>query len=234
VLQRVEDADPDYVLIFGGDHIYKMDVRLMLERHFDTGADLTVAAIPVPKAEASAFGVIHVDETGRGGLRREARGPAGDPRAARAGPWPRWATTSSTRRARRGAHRATSTTRQRARFRQEHPAEDGRRGAQRVHLRLRHQRHPGRGEAAYWRDIGTVRSYFDAHMDLVAIKPSFNLYNRDWPLRTGMSFEPAGEVRLQRPVERARRHRHRLARERRLHHLGRADPPLGALARACG
>ena len=51
--------------IFGGDHIYNMDARLMLDRHFDTEADLTVAVIPVPKAEARDFGVIHVDDAGK-------------------------------------------------------------------------------------------------------------------------------------------------------------------------
>ena len=51
----VRDEQPDFVVMFGGDHIYKMDVRLMLDRHFETEAELTVAAIPVPRAEATQF-----------------------------------------------------------------------------------------------------------------------------------------------------------------------------------
>src|SRR4051812_40333613 len=61
----IRDEDPEIVMIFGGDHIYKMDIQLMLDYHHEKNAHLTVAAIPVPKAEASSFGVIHVDETGR-------------------------------------------------------------------------------------------------------------------------------------------------------------------------
>src|SRR5829696_3681269 len=61
----ITDESPELVCIFGGDHVYKMDVRQMLAAHVETTAELTVAAIPVPKEEAKAFGVIEVDEGGR-------------------------------------------------------------------------------------------------------------------------------------------------------------------------
>jgi len=63
-LNVVADEEPDYVCVFGGDHIYRMDIRQMLSFHVEKGAELTVAAIPVPVAEASEFGVIQVDEIG--------------------------------------------------------------------------------------------------------------------------------------------------------------------------
>ncbi|MFO0627331.1 MAG: glucose-1-phosphate adenylyltransferase [Polyangiales bacterium] len=187
----IEDADPDYVLIFGGDHIYKMDVRLMLDRHFDTGADLTVAVIPVPRAEASAFGVIHVDEAGR--VIAFVEKPEDPPEIPGR---PGWSLASM------GNYifgRGVLEEELRADQYDEASAHDFGKsilpkmvaaGRKVYAFDFATNVIPGEESAAYWRDIGTVKSYFDAHMDLVAIKPSFNLYNRDWPLRTGMSFEP--------------------------------------------
>src|SRR5262249_36726031 len=64
-LNIITDEDPDYVCIFGGDHVYKMDVSQMLEQHVDSGADVTVSAIPVPVSEASRFGLLEVDDRHR-------------------------------------------------------------------------------------------------------------------------------------------------------------------------
>ena len=61
-LNVITDENPDYVAVFGGDHMYKMDVRQMIDAHHASGADATVAVIPVPVAEASAFGILQVDE----------------------------------------------------------------------------------------------------------------------------------------------------------------------------
>src|SRR5919108_4843186 len=64
-LNLIDDFNPDVVAIFGADHIYRMDINQMLAFHDDTGADVTVAARPVPRAEATAFGVLSVDAQGR-------------------------------------------------------------------------------------------------------------------------------------------------------------------------
>src|SRR5512144_787060 len=64
-LNVVTDEEPDYVAVFSSDHIYKMDVRQFVDHHIDSGAAMTVAAIPVPRAEASAFGIVGVDGQGR-------------------------------------------------------------------------------------------------------------------------------------------------------------------------
>src|SRR5262249_38274341 len=61
----ITDETPDHVCIFGGDHVYKMDVRQMLSQHFETNADVTVAAVPVKLEEAKAFGTIESDEAGK-------------------------------------------------------------------------------------------------------------------------------------------------------------------------
>ena len=83
-LNLVRDARAEHVAVFGGDHIYKFAVDQMEDAHRDTHADLTVAAFPVPTAEASAFGIIDVDDARPDHrLRREADEPAGDARPAR-------------------------------------------------------------------------------------------------------------------------------------------------------
>src|SRR5512138_2055284 len=64
-LNVITDEDPDFVAVFGGDHIYKMDVRQMLDAHLEQHADVTVAAIPVPANEANQFGILAVDDRGR-------------------------------------------------------------------------------------------------------------------------------------------------------------------------
>ncbi len=187
----IEDANPDFVAIFGGDHIYKMDVRPMLDRHFDTHADLTVAGIPVPTADALGFGVLQVDEEGRVvDFVEKSRTPPEIPGR------PGWVLASMGNYIFTTGVLAEELQRDSQEEDSAHdfgksilPAmvQSGRRvmlfdyGTNEI---------PGEGPTTYWRDIGTIQAYFDAHMDLVEIKPEFNLYNRRWPIRTGMSFDP--------------------------------------------
>jgi glucose-1-phosphate adenylyltransferase len=187
----VRDEDPEIVFIFGGDHIYKMDVQQMLEHHLTKNADLTVAAIPVPKKEASQFGVIHTDAEGR--VIAFVEKPADPPEMPGR---PGWSLASMGNYIFQRDILEQELTKDQTDDASAHDfgknilpsmVEKGRRVftydfAQNVV--------PGERENGYWRDIGTVSSYFDSHMDLVSISPAFNLYNRDWPLRTGHSFEP--------------------------------------------
>ncbi len=187
----IQDEQPDYVVIFGGDHIYKMDVRLMIDRHFETDAELTVAALPVPVSEASSFGVLQVDGDGRivGFVEKPTVPPEIPDR-------PGWSLVSMGNYIFNSQVLEAELIRDQTHDSSAHdfgksilPAmvDSGRRvftfdfGTNAI---------PGEGAMHYWRDIGTIRSYFDAHMDLVNIKPEFNLYNRLWPVRTGMSFDP--------------------------------------------
>src|SRR5687768_1778832 len=64
-INLITDEEPDFVCVFGGDHIYKMDVRQMMDFHMETGAELTVAAIPVPKNESKSFGIIEINDSWR-------------------------------------------------------------------------------------------------------------------------------------------------------------------------
>jgi len=187
----VDDASPDYVVIFGGDHIYKMDVRLMLDRHFESGAHLTVAAIPVPREEAKQFGVIEVDAEGRVvAFVEKSKDPPEIPGR------PGWSLASMGNYIFNADALREELVRDQAEDASAHdfgksilPAMVAA-GRKVYAFDFATNLIPGEGEVPYWRDIGTIQSYFDAHMDLVNIKPEFNLYNPRWPIRTGMSFDP--------------------------------------------
>jgi glucose-1-phosphate adenylyltransferase len=154
-------------------------------QHRELDADLTVATIPVPRAQASAFGIVHVDETGRviGFLEKPADPPGipGDPdhSLASMGNYV-FKSDSLLGELRRDAADEGSTH------------DFGRDILSHAHERMNvfaydFAQHlcPGEDEHArgYWRDVGTLDSYFDASMDLVSVNPRLNLYNPEWPLR---------------------------------------------------
>lgn len=191
----IQDEDPNHVCIFGGDHVYKMEVRQMLLEHLHKEADITVAGIPVPKAEASAFGVIEVDAEGRIlAFHEKVADPPEIPGK------PGMCLASMGNYIFRTSRLTDVITRDAA---VEASAHDFGRdivprmvaeGLRCFVYDYRENRVPGEdpeGETAgYWRDIGTVDAYFEAQMDLVSVKPSFNLYNNRWPIRTGFSHDP--------------------------------------------
>jgi glucose-1-phosphate adenylyltransferase len=185
-LNLVYDEQPDYILVFGADHIYRMDPRQMLETHLASGAGLTVAGVRVPLSEASAFGIIEPDAGGRiGAFREKPTDATGLPDA------PDQVLASM------GNYVFTASTLIDA---VTSDAEDASSkhdvGGSIVPLMVE------RGDAAwydfstndvpgavdadrgYWRDVGEIDAYYDAHMDLVSPVPAFNLYNRDWPIYT--------------------------------------------------
>jgi glucose-1-phosphate adenylyltransferase len=188
----ITDEDPELVCIFGGDHVYKMDVRQMLAEHLERNAEVTVAGIPIPKAEAKAFGVIEADESGRIIAFHE---KVDDPPAMPGNPDMVLASMGNyifnTRALLDALERDAAL---------ETSAHDFGRdiipsmvtSGSRVHVYdFQTNRVPGEDEGnPYWRDVGTVEAYWNAQMDLVAIQPAFNLYNQRWPIRTGHSHDP--------------------------------------------
>ena len=192
-LNLIYDDEPDLVIVFGADHVYRMDPRQMIDQHVASGAGVTVAAIPVPRAEATAFGVI---QTGRDSRSIEAflEKPADPP------PMPGQADQAF---ASMGNYLFTTDVLVDALRKDAADAESrhdmggdivpmlvGQRAAQ-VYNFLDNQV-PGATErdAGYWRDVGTLDSYFDAHMDLCAVHPVFNLYNGQWPILTQAPSQP--------------------------------------------
>jgi glucose-1-phosphate adenylyltransferase len=193
-LNVITDENPDYVCVFGGDHIYKMDVRQMVDYHLEIGADATVAAVPVPVADARAFGVIEAAADGRI-IKFQEKPPLPAEMPGRAG----FALASM------GNYVFTTDAllTELARDAGETSQHDfGRnilpgmveRGARVCVYDFLHNQIPVQParERGYWRDVGTIESYFAANMDFVDVEPAFDLYNTRWPVRTWTRpFPPA-------------------------------------------
>jgi glucose-1-phosphate adenylyltransferase len=184
-LNLLYDEQPDYVCVFGADHIYRMDPRQMVEQHMQGGAGVTVAGIRVPIEQASEFGVIETGDDGRS--IRAFREKPSDPVPLRDAPDQVLASMGNyvfTAQALVEAVTADAAN--------EHSSHDlGRdlvpalvaRGEAQVYD-FEQNVVPGVAERehAYWRDVGTIDAYYDAHMDLISVDPIFDLYNRDWPI----------------------------------------------------
>jgi glucose-1-phosphate adenylyltransferase len=188
----ITDESPDNVCIFGGDHVYKMDARQMLQAHLAREAEVTVAAIPVTRQEAKAFGVIESDASGRIlAFHEKVQDPPEMP--GRSG---MCLASMGNYMFKTGAlldvlesDAAVETS----------SHDFGRdiiprmvQSGSRVYVYdFQTNRVPGEEEInAYWRDIGTIDAYWAAQMDLVSIQPAFNFYNTRWPIRTGISHDP--------------------------------------------
>ena len=188
-LNLVHDERPDHVVVFGADHVYRMDPRQMVAEHVASGAGVTVAGIRVPRGEAHAFGCIDADAGGRitGFLEKPQKPPAtaDDPDATFASMGNYVFATDVLL----DAIRADSELGDSA-----HdmggdiiPALVAA-GAAHVYD-FADNVVPGATarDSGYWRDVGTLDAFYDAHMDLVSVHPVFNLYNQLWPIRN--SFE---------------------------------------------
>lgn len=198
-LNLIRDSGADTVAIFGGDHIYKCAVDQMEEEHRARNADLTVAAFPVPQSEAHQFGIIHVDSDGRviGFLEKPSDPPEIPGR-------PGWSLASMGNYFFR-ANLLTEVLLSEA-GRSDSKMDFGgdivprlvQSGADVFIYDFAKNRVPGEPENAgpYWRDVGTLDSYFQANMDLRSRLPALNVYNRDWRIRTAQrDYPPARFVR---------------------------------------
>lgn len=180
-LDLVREQDPRRVLVLAGDHVYKMDYRDMLRRHLDSGADMTIGCLPVPRLQAREFGVITADD--QGWVRRFDEKPA-DPL-----PWPG---NPQQALASMGIYVFERDFLERIldqRGRDADPCDDFGRDIipgliGRARIAAYDFRDPDTGLPAYWRDVGTIDTYYDAHMDLLAVTPPLDLYDRDWPVWT--------------------------------------------------
>jgi glucose-1-phosphate adenylyltransferase len=198
-LNLVRDARPRQVAVFGGDHVYMFAVDQMDQAHRDNQADLTVAALPVPAAEAREFGVIHVDARGRiTGFAEKPRNPPEMPDR------PGWSLVSMGNYLfrREVLEHALSEDASDAASRHDFgkdviPRLVGQ-GARVFIYDFAKIRIPGapEGETPYWRDVGTIDSYFTSNMELRARVPALDLYNRAWRIRTAQrDYPPARFVR---------------------------------------
>jgi len=193
-LNIITDEEPDYIFVFGADHIYRMDCRQMLDFHVQNKAACTVAAIPVPIEEGKDFGIIDVDASGRmRGFVEKPKNPPpmpGNPRycLASMGNY-LFSTDSLVKEVVRDAANETSVH------------DFGKSIISELYKRepvyvydfatnvITGQEEKERG---YWRDVGNIDTYYQSNMDLVEVDPVFNLYNDRWPIYTQPNnFPPA-------------------------------------------
>ncbi len=193
-INLIEQADPHVVAIFGADHIYRMNITSMVEFHEHKSAACTVAAIPVERKLASEFGVIETQPGGRivGFHEKNPDAPCipGDPRQVYAsmGNY-----VFSTRTLLRELHDDAANPESTHDFgRDILPALVQRSEVYAYDFQTNKIAGEPPEQPSYWRDVGTIDAYYDANMDLRAVHPSLNLYNRQWPLRTtGFPDPPA-------------------------------------------
>ena len=186
-MNLISDERPDYICVFGADHIYRMDPRQMVAQHLETGAGVTVAGIRVPIEQASDFGVIETAADGRtiSAFREKPSDPIGlsdapDQVFASMG---NYVFTTRTLVDAVTVDAAAETSR--------HDLGGDiipalvERGEACV-WDFAESNVPGVSdrERGYWRDVGTLDAYYEAHMDLISVDPVFNLYNEVWPILT--------------------------------------------------
>ncbi len=186
-LKLLDEERPRHVLILSGDHVYKMDYQAMLDFHLAKGADLTVAAVPAPRKEASAFGILHVDKDHRViGFLEKPADPPGIPGN------PEMSLVSM------GVYVFAAETLVRELIADAKNKESQHDFGRNIIPHMVDKKKvfaypftdPATGHPAYWRDIGQLDAYFQAHMDLVGERPVFDLYTDDWPMRSQLTLTP--------------------------------------------
>jgi glucose-1-phosphate adenylyltransferase len=192
-MNLINDENPDVVVVIGADHVYRMDPRQMIAQHIEYGAGVTVAALPVARQDAKAFGIVGVGSDGRT-VESFLEKPS-DPPTLPDNPEESYASM--------GIY-VFSTKVLTDALRRDAEEPDSRHdiggniipmlvadGAAQAYDFLTN-RVPGATDrdAGYWRDVGTIDAYFDAHMDLRTVEPMFNLYNYRWPILTHQEALP--------------------------------------------
>jgi glucose-1-phosphate adenylyltransferase len=189
-IYTIERESPQYVIILCGDHIYKMDYSELIEYHVALGADVTVSTIEFPRESASNLGVLEIDGKQRiVGFEEKPKDPKpmpSDPNRVLAS---------------MGIYVFNTAVLVRALLEDaevDSSHDFGRDiipnliGSKRVFAFL--FKDLNQKEAKYWRDVGTLDAYFDANMDLISIDPQFNLYDKEWPIRTYVRCYPPAKT----------------------------------------
>lgn len=177
---------PEYVLVLGGDHIYSMDYSRMLKEHVSSGADVTIGCIEVPREEATGFGVMSVDEDFK--VTKFTEKPV-DPEAMPGKPDKALASM--------GIYVFSTEFLFQKLIKDHDDRESSHDFGKDIIPSIIDENYVlaypfvnERGEPDYWRDVGTLESYWQASMDLCSITPELNLYNRDWPIWTYQAQQP--------------------------------------------
>ncbi len=187
-LYFIETEKPEYVLILAGDHIYKMNYAEMIDYHIAKGADCTVSVVEMDKKDSQNFGVLEVDRNERIlGFEEKPKAPKtipGDPAHVYAS---------------MGIYVfKTDVLKEVLNADAQNPSSKHDFGknilpgmvAKKAKIFAYNFKDENKKEAQYWRDIGTLDAYYEANMDLISVTPIFNLYDKEWPIRTYMEKYP--------------------------------------------
>ncbi|GAA4032523.1 glucose-1-phosphate adenylyltransferase [Arthrobacter methylotrophus] len=193
-LNLIHDADPDIVVVVGADHVYRMDFQQMVQQHVASGAKATVAAVRQPLNMANQFGVIEVDKNDPQKISAfvekpaETEGLAADPTQFLASMGNYVFDADALVEALRIDAERLDTKHDMGGDIIPYFVSQGEAGVYDFTL----NDIPGSTERdrTYWRDVGTIDSFYDAHMDLISPVPVFNLYNSEWPIYTRQSISP--------------------------------------------
>ncbi len=187
----IESHAPEYMVILAGDHIYKMDYELILQQHCETGADVTIACLEVPRMEAVGFGVMAVDEHDNvtAFVEKPADPPAipGNPDIALASMGIYVFTTKLLFEELRRDAATPGSSRDFGKDIIPYLVKHGKAVAHRFSDSCVRS---GLEVEAYWRDVGTVDAYWEANIDLTDVVPKLDLYDRSWPLWTYSEVTP--------------------------------------------
>ncbi|WP_037411802.1 glucose-1-phosphate adenylyltransferase [Candidatus Solirubrobacter pratensis] len=183
----IADERPDHIIVFGADHIYRMDPRQMVEQHIASGAGVTVAGIRVPRDQAFQFGVIETAPDGRriAAFREKPAETPGLPDS----PDEIYASMGNYVFTTEALIEAISTDAHDESSRHDLggniiPMLVGHGEAEVYDFAANHVPGATDRDRGYWRDVGTIDAYYAAHMDLIAVHPIFNMYNADWPIHS--------------------------------------------------
>lgn len=185
---HIHDENPDYVCVFGGDHIYKMDVWQMLKFHKVQNADLTISAIPIPIEEAHEFGIMEVDENWKltGFVEKPKTAPKpipGNPKMCLASMGNYIFGKDVLVNALEKDSKIENSSHDFGKNVIPMLLNEGK-NVYVYNFRDNHFAGMTKREEGYWRDVGSIDAYWQANMDLLEYDPELNLYSKDWPLRT--------------------------------------------------
>ncbi|HNW25743.1 MAG TPA: glucose-1-phosphate adenylyltransferase [Candidatus Gastranaerophilaceae bacterium] len=195
-INHIHDLNPDYVCIFGGDHIYKMDVSQMLAFHKKTGSDLTISAIPIPVSEASEFGIMEVDENWK--LINFVEKPKSKPKTIPNNPNMCLASMGNyifNKDILLNAINQDAKTKVSNHDFGKNVIPTLLKEKKKIYVyNFAQNKVPGMSdsEKGYWRDVGSIDAYWQTNMDLLDYCPELNLYSKEWPIRTfNYNYPPA-------------------------------------------
>jgi glucose-1-phosphate adenylyltransferase len=195
-LNLIHDFDPDFVVVFGADHIYRMDVGQMVQWHIEKGADVTVSTIPVPLRSVPSFGIVQTDKSGRVSEFIE--------KPLTAEPMPGSTTHALASMGNYVFTKSVLVDLLRNRHKDESDLDFGKNvlpGMLKTHKLYAYDFStnvlPGikaYEEQAYWRDVGTLGAFYQANMDILGARPRLNLNNRRWFIHSGRYDGPPAKV----------------------------------------